>query len=66
MQTITKQSITAFYREFLNNFITIERMAEFYEMPFEDCKYLIQLGGKYHNEMCNDLKGRYTKSNSVR
>jgi hypothetical protein len=50
MQTITKQSLIAFYLEFINNFLTIERMAEYYDMPFEDCKYLLKLGAKYENE----------------
>ena len=49
METITKQSVIAFYLEFVNNFLTIERMAEYYEMPTEDCKYLIELGKKYSN-----------------
>lgn len=50
MQTITKKSIIDFYLEFVNDFLTIERMAEYYEMTFEDCKYLIELGEKYHTE----------------
>lgn len=50
MQTITKQSVIAFYLEYVNNFLTIERMAEYYDMPFEDCKYLIEIGKKYHIE----------------
>jgi hypothetical protein len=50
MQTITKQSVMAFYLEYVNNFLTIQRMAEYYDMPFEDCKYLVELGKKYHIE----------------
>lgn len=50
MQTITKQSVIAFYHEYFNNFLTIQRMAEYYEMPYEDCKYLIELGKKYEAE----------------
>jgi hypothetical protein len=56
METITKKSVAAFYREFVNNFLTIERMAEYYEMPIEDCRYLVELGRKYHNEIVADLK----------
>lgn len=48
METITKQSVINFYLEFVNNFLTVERMAEYYEMPKEDCEYLIRLGAKYH------------------
>lgn len=47
MQTITKQSVIAFYHEFVNNFLTVEKMAEYYQMPYEDCLYLIELGRKY-------------------
>jgi hypothetical protein len=50
MQQITKKSVIAFYLEYLNNFITIKRMAEYYDMPEDDCNYLVQLGKKYHNE----------------
>ena len=50
METITKKSVIAFYLEFINNFLTIEKMAEYYEMPKEDCEYLIKLGGKYELE----------------
>ena len=50
MQTITKQSVEVFYLEYFNNFLTIERMAEYYEMSFDDCKYLVELGKKYHEE----------------
>ena len=50
MQTITKQSVISFYLEYVNNFLTIERMAEYYEMPEADCLYLVELGKKYHNE----------------
>lgn len=50
METVTKKSIVAFYLEFVNNFLTIERMAEYYEMPVEDCKYLIELGKRYNED----------------
>lgn len=50
MQTITKQSVISFYLEFINNFLTIEKMAEYYEMTYEDCKYLLKLGAKYQAE----------------
>lgn len=50
MQTITKKSVIEFYLEYVNNFLTLERMAEYYEMPLEDCTYLVELGKKYHSE----------------
>lgn len=50
MTTITKSSVISFYLEFVNNFLTIERMAEYYEMPEEDCQYLVDMGRKYNQE----------------
>lgn len=50
MQTVNKKSLIDFYLEFINNFLTIEKMAEYYEMPVEDCKYLLKLGAKYEAE----------------
>ncbi len=44
MNTITKKSVVDFYLDYVNNFLTIERMAEYYEMPVEDCRYLVDLG----------------------
>lgn len=53
MQTITKKSVIDFYLEYVNNFLTTQRMADYYDMPLEDCEYLIELGRKYHNEKFN-------------
>jgi hypothetical protein len=50
MQRITKKSVISFYLEYVNNFLTVGRMAEYYEMPKDDCNYLIDLGRKYHLE----------------
>ncbi len=47
MQTITKQSVIAFYLEYVNNFLTIQRMSEYYDMPYDDCAYLVELGKRY-------------------
>lgn len=56
MQTITKKSLIAFYLEFINNFLTIEKMAEYYGMPQNDCEYLIKLGSKYHLSQFETVK----------
>jgi hypothetical protein len=45
-----KEVIIRFYVEYVNNFLTIERMAEYFEMTIEDCRYLVELGKKYHNQ----------------
>lgn len=65
MQQITKNSLANFYREFLNNYLTTAKMAEHYEMPEADCIYLIELGKKFHNEIAEDLKGRYRLSGTL-
>lgn len=56
MQTVTKQSVIAFYLEYLNQYLTIDKMAEHYEMTKEDCEYLILLGQKYHGEALQKIK----------
>jgi len=48
--TITKKSLIDFYLEWVNNFLTIRYMAEFYEISEEDCLYLVELGKKLHTE----------------
>ena len=48
--TVTKKSIHNFYLDYVNNFITVEKMADYYEMSIEDCRYLIDLGRKIHNK----------------
>jgi hypothetical protein len=55
---MTKQSLINFYLEYTNNWLTIERMSEYFEMPYEDCLYLVELGRKYHEERVSDLKMR--------
>jgi len=50
MQTITKKSVIHFYLEYLNNWLSIARMAEYCEMPETDCLYLVELGKKYFEE----------------
>jgi len=47
---ITARSAIAFYLDWVNNWITTEKMAEWYEMPKEDCEYLIELGRKLNEE----------------
>ena len=56
---VTKNSLIRFYLEYVNNFLTIERMAEYYEMPKEDCLYLIELGKKYNEELSANKEPTY-------
>lgn len=48
--TITKKSLHDFYLEYVNQWLTIGKMAEYYEMPESDCKYLVDLGRQIHNK----------------
>lgn len=50
MATVTKKSLIDFYLDYVNNFLTIEKMAAYYDMPEEDCQYLVELGKKCHKE----------------
>lgn len=56
---VTKNSLIRFYLEYVNNFLTIARMAEYYEMPEEDCKYLVNLGRKYNEELASNKEPIY-------
>lgn len=47
MQTITKQSLISFYLEYVNNFLTIKKMAEHYDMDEDSCEYLINMGKQW-------------------
>jgi len=60
--TITKKSLIAFYLEYFNDYLTVTNMAEHYEMPEEDCRYLIALGKKYNDEL-HQLKDKKVTSN---
>lgn len=47
---VTKKSLIDFYLDFVNNFLTIQRMADHYEMPEEDCEYFVDLGKELYNK----------------
>lgn len=48
--TPIKNVLADFYLEFLNNWLTIERYAEFNDMSINDCQMLINMGRVCHNE----------------
>lgn len=47
---ITRKSLHDFYLDYVNNYLTVAKIAQYYEMPEEDCLYLIELGKKIHNK----------------
>ena len=48
MQPMSNQ-LKAFYLDWMNNYLTIEKMAEHNEMTVEDTATLINLGRSYHH-----------------
>jgi hypothetical protein len=49
MKTL-RQQIAAFYLEYLNDFLTVERFAEYHDMSINQAQALIDLGREFHNE----------------
>lgn len=45
-----KQKIVAFYLDWVNNFISSDRLAEHYDITSEEADFLIRMGKKYHEE----------------
>jgi len=43
-----KKALIEFYFDWMNNFLTIQVMADHYEMEVDDCKKLVQMGYEYH------------------
>jgi len=53
-QTMAKQ-LQAFYLDWINNYLTVEKMAEHNELTVEDTATLINLGRSYHEEGLNNV-----------
>ena len=53
-QTMAKQ-LQAFYLDWVNNYLTVEKMAEHNEMTVEDTAILINLGRSYHEDGLNNV-----------
>jgi hypothetical protein len=49
MKTL-RQQIAAFYLEYLNNFLTVDRFAEYHDLSITQAQALIDLGRQFHNE----------------
>ena len=54
MQTMSNQ-LKEFYLDWMNNYLTVEKMAEHNEMTVEDTAMLINLGRSYHQESCDNV-----------
>ena len=53
-QTMAKQ-LQEFYLDWVNNYLTVEKMAEHNELTVEDTTVLINLGRSYHEEGLNNV-----------
>jgi hypothetical protein len=45
-----KKELEKFYLSFVNDYLTVKKMAEDYGITDEECSILINIGRKYHNE----------------
>jgi hypothetical protein len=45
-----KTQIADFYLTFLNDWLTVERYAEWLDMSVTDCESLLRMGRQYHGE----------------
>jgi len=45
-----KQQLINLYLEWLNDFITVSGIADYYGLTTEDMQVLIEMGKKYHEE----------------
>jgi hypothetical protein len=51
-----KETLAQFFRDWMNNYLTYEKMASDYQMTPDEVKQMINLGRKYHNEQAEGLK----------
>lgn len=51
-----RQYLIDMYLDYINNWLTIEKFSEFYELTSEDAKKILELGKKYHEEYVAILK----------
>ena len=54
MEPMSNQ-LKAFYLDWMNNYLTVEKMAEHNELTVEDTATLINLGRSYHQESCDNV-----------
>lgn len=54
---MTRQHLINIYLDYVNNWLTIVRWAEFHELEEKDAKEILDMGKKYHEEYVAILKG---------
>ena len=53
-KTMAKQ-LQEFYLDWVNNYLTVDKMAEHHELTVADARLLIELGRSYHEEGLNNV-----------
>lgn len=51
-----KDTLVAFYLDWVNNYLTIEKMAEHNQLTENETTQLIEMGRKYHEENVERIK----------
>ena len=51
-----KKTLIDFYLDYVNDFLTTERMAEYYGITTVECVQLIMIGKKYHEQGVKEYK----------
>tara|TARA_R110000787_G_scaffold207216_1_gene317316 strand:- start:235 stop:402 length:168 start_codon:yes stop_codon:yes gene_type:complete len=51
MTTYTPEKINEMYRDWFDNFLTVARFAEYYEIREQTARYIIRAGRIAHNKM---------------
>lgn len=49
-----KTTLADLYLEFINDFLTIERFAEYLDVSVSQCLALVDLGREFHNERVSE------------
>ena len=49
-----KTTLADLYLEFINDFLTIERYAEYLDISVNQCRALIDIGHEFHNERVSE------------
>lgn len=46
-----KEQLAAFYRQYINEFLTVEKFAAYHDMSVEDATKLVEIGRRFHEEI---------------
>lgn len=46
-----REALAEIYREWVNDFLSIDAYADYYHIELEEAYMLIQLGRRFHNEL---------------